>query len=162
MNLKEVAPTIDHQSFCDALETSFSKKWAGLPINKTVLRVADLKKNAKIMELYESSNDWQWRFGQTPDFSNSLEHKFDWALVDVQFDVEKGLIVQGKVFSDCLIPAFIDELNKELATGEITYDVKGVNELCDRVSGSLGGEDSMKPVVETYVPQFRDWLQKSI
>jgi lipoate-protein ligase A len=42
MNLKEVAPTIDHQSFCDALEGSFSKKWAGLPINKTVFKVDDL------------------------------------------------------------------------------------------------------------------------
>ena len=34
------------------------------------------------MEIYESSSDWDWRFGQTPDFSNELEHKFDWALVE--------------------------------------------------------------------------------
>ena len=47
------------------------------------------------MEIYEQSAEWDWRFGQTPQFSNSLEHKFAWALVDVQFDVEKGKIVKG-------------------------------------------------------------------
>ena len=86
------------------------------------------------MEIYESSNDWDWRFGQTPDFSNSLEHKFDWALLDVQFNVEKGKIVKGQVFSDCLIPVFIDALNDELAKGEINYDVEGMKALCSKVS----------------------------
>ena len=47
------------------------------------------------MKIYEESAKWDWRFGQTPDFSNSIEHKFDWALVDVQFNVEKGKIVKG-------------------------------------------------------------------
>jgi hypothetical protein len=35
------------------------------------------------MEIYNGYKDWQWRFGETPDFKNSLEHKFAWALVDV-------------------------------------------------------------------------------
>jgi len=60
------------------------------------------------MEIYESYSKWEWRFGETPEFKNSLEHKFAWALVDVQFNVDKGLITSGQVFSDCLVPAFID------------------------------------------------------
>ena len=95
------------------------------------------------MELYESSSQWDWRFGQTPDFSNSLEHKFAWALVDVQFNVEGGKIIKGKVYSDCLIPAFIDALNEELATGAITYDVNGIKSLCAKVSKRFEGEDAM-------------------
>jgi hypothetical protein len=47
------------------------------------------------MEIYNRANDWNWRFGITPNFSNSLERKFDWALVDFQFNVEKGVIVEG-------------------------------------------------------------------
>ena len=62
-----------------------------------------------------------------------MEHKFDWALVDVQFSVERGLITEGKVFSDCLIPSFIDALNAELAKGDISYDEAGVADLCERV-----------------------------
>ena len=37
--------------------------------------------------------------------------KFDWALLDFMFNVEKGKITGGRVFSDCLTPNFIDELN---------------------------------------------------
>ena len=60
------------------------------------------------MEIYENYSKWDWRFGETPEFNYSLEKKFAWALVDVQFNVEKGVITSGRVFSDCLVPAFID------------------------------------------------------
>ena len=53
--------------------------------------------------------------------------------MDVQFDVEKGKIVKGQVFSDCLVPVFIDSLNAELAKGETSYDVDGIKSLCAKV-----------------------------
>mmetsp|Transcript_4372 Transcript_4372/g.7389 ORF Transcript_4372/g.7389 Transcript_4372/m.7389 type:complete len:84 (+) Transcript_4372:827-1078(+) len=83
------------------------------------------------MKIYEGLADWNFRFGHTPDFENSLEKKFDWALVDLQFNVEKGLIVKGQCFSDCLVPPFIDALNEILATGKVRYDVEGIKSMCD-------------------------------
>lgn len=59
------------------------------------MSIEELEKVPKIMEIYNQSKNREWVFGETPSFSNSLEKKFDWALVDVQFDVEKGLIVKG-------------------------------------------------------------------
>ena len=106
------------------------------------------------MEIYEQSAKWSWRFGQTPDFTNSIEHKFDWALIDVQFNVEKGKIVTGQVFSDCLIPVFIDALNEELATGEISYDVAGIEDLCNRVRARFEGVASMEVITQTYIPDL--------
>lgn len=81
------------------------------------------------MEIYENSNKWEWRFGETPQFTHELEQKFDWALVDMHLDVKKGVITQAKVFSDCLMPIFIEELNEVLNTGEIKYDKDGINNL---------------------------------
>jgi lipoate-protein ligase A len=96
MNLQEISPDINHESFCDAVEDAFIRKWdSGAGINRRVLTIEELEKVPKIMEIYKQSEDWDWRFGGTPDFSNSLEKKFDWALVDIQFNVEKGLIVKG-------------------------------------------------------------------
>ena len=46
--------------------------------------------------------------------------------MDVEFNVEKGKITAGKVYSDCLIPQFIDELNDILTSGTITYDQSGI------------------------------------
>lgn len=68
----------------------------------------------------------------------------------------------GQVFSDCLIPAFIDALNEEIATGEITYDVDGIRKLCQKVQQRFVGEESMAPIVETYLPEFEAWLSSSI
>jgi hypothetical protein len=58
----------------------------------------------RLMKIYNECEDWKWRFGETPNFKNSIEHKFEWALLDFQFDVEAGIIVKGKCYSDCLVP----------------------------------------------------------
>jgi hypothetical protein len=47
------------------------------------------------MEIYNIGNEWQWRFGNSPNFQNSFEKKFPWAMVDIQFNVEKGVIIPG-------------------------------------------------------------------
>ncbi len=82
-----------------------------------MLRVSDLEKIDKLMEIYEGYKKWEWRFGETPQFTNSIEKKFDWALIDLEFNVEKGRITKGKVYSDCLVPNFIDEINVLLESG---------------------------------------------
>lgn len=83
MNLKEAIPSITHESFNRALEDAYCNKWQSTPVNKTLLKESDLRQVPKLMEIYDASAEWDWRFGQTPQFSNSLEHKFAWALVDV-------------------------------------------------------------------------------
>ena len=146
MNLKQAVPSITHESFCKVLEHAYMQKWDGIPVKKTLLRVEDLRQVPELMEIYSKSAEWDWRFGETPIFSNSLEHKFDWALVDVQFNVEKGKIVKGQIFSDCLVPVFIDALNEELATGDISYDINGIKTLCDRVRFRFEDESTMNVV----------------
>jgi hypothetical protein len=47
--------------------------------------------------------------------------------------VHKGKIAQGKVYSDCLLPQFIDELNEILGSGEINYDISGISDLGNRL-----------------------------
>jgi hypothetical protein len=53
-------------------------------------------------------------------------------MMDIHLDVQKGKIESGKVFSDCLVPEMIDELNgiindKELA---FKYDENGFKQIC--------------------------------
>lgn len=78
MNLQETSPGINHDSFCKALEEMFVRKYAheGVEVNSRVLTVEELEQIPKLMEIYKTYSDWSWRFGQTPDFKNSLEKKF--------------------------------------------------------------------------------------
>jgi lipoate-protein ligase A len=63
-----------------------------------------LEEIPEMMEIYKELADWNFRFGSTPDFENSLEKKFDWALIDLNFKVEEGIIKEGRCYSDCLVP----------------------------------------------------------
>ena len=62
---------------------AFAHKWIDLNPTATTLHVKTLKQIPELMEIYEGYSKWEWRFGKTPEFKNSLEHKFSWALVDV-------------------------------------------------------------------------------
>lgn len=98
MNLKEIVPDISHEKFCKAVEQEFIKKWSSssiLNVNRQTLSGADLLKIPELESIYEGYKQWKWRFGETPDFKYALEHKFTWALMDVEFNVERGVIVNG-------------------------------------------------------------------
>lgn len=163
VNLCEVTPTIDHASFCDAAASAFEAKYPGRSVNRRMLTVSELKQIPELMAIYERYDEWEWRFGESPSFSHSLEHKFDWALVDVHVDVDRGVITGGRVFSDCLVPPLIEALNEELSAGSgIAYDVPGVAELCARVRARLGDDESMRVARDEYIPQLQAWLSAAI
>ena len=72
LNLKEIAPDITHDNFCDALERAFTDKWQQNKekVKKTRLDVSEMKKIPKLMEIYDGYSKWEWRFGETPDFKH--------------------------------------------------------------------------------------------
>ena len=106
------------------------------------------------MKAFNEYSTWDWRFGKTPDFKNSLEKKFDWALVDFQFDVQNGVITEGKCFSDCLVPNYIDGVNEILGSGEVTYDVDGIKKMCSDLHVKFEGDDTLKG----YTEDLENWL----
>lgn len=79
------------------------------------------------MEIYEELSSWEWRFGRTPTFTHNIEHKFPWALMDINLEVKGGVIESGQVFSDSLIPEFIDLINEVLQNHQpkFSYDEEG-------------------------------------
>jgi lipoate-protein ligase A len=72
LNLKEIAPDITHENFCEALERAFIEKWQQNKegVKKTKLKISEMKKIPKLMEIYEGYSEWGWRFGETPDFKH--------------------------------------------------------------------------------------------
>lgn len=54
-----------------------------------------LVENKKVNDLYTGLISWDWLHGTTPKFSNSIETKFPWGLVDFNCDVENSKIVRA-------------------------------------------------------------------
>ncbi len=114
------------------LEKEFLKKY-GCTENyeKNYIENEGQNKNEIINNIYNHTNSWEWKFGETPEFTNSLQHKFDFGLLDLSVKVEKGVIVEAVFYSDTLYSEFIDILNNYLKSSGIryTYDLTGLSEL---------------------------------
>lgn len=79
------------------------------------------RENAIINQNYERLRSWDWLYGQCPEFKYSIDNKFEWGMTEVTYNVQDGLIKEGKIYSDCLYPDFIEIANEELNKG-VKYD----------------------------------------
>lgn len=48
------------------------------------------ERNPKVFDMYAKYSSWDWLFGECPEFSNSLFHKFEFGLIDLSLIIEKG------------------------------------------------------------------------
>jgi len=58
----------------------------------------DLKKINKLVE--EKYGTWEWNFGSSPDYKMKHEKKFPGGTVEVNLNVEKGIIKDVKIYGD--------------------------------------------------------------
>lgn len=116
-----------------------------------VLDHSKLQTVDKLRKLYEEYNDWDWRFGRTPSFEHNLETRFDWGIIDLYINSEKGRIASVKLYSDTLFPKMVEEVQKALL-GE-TYDTAGVQRAMSKAKAALAGTPA-----ETHIDALRDWL----
>jgi lipoate-protein ligase A len=136
MNLNEKFPHINKEMICGEIQKEFLKFYNAEDKYDTIeLENEKACRIEKINELFRYYNSWEWKFGECPEFTNSLAHKFDWGLIDLCLRVEKGIIVESVVFSDCLVTEFIDYLNSALLSlkSRFNYDVNGINNLFDEL-----------------------------
>ncbi|MCY3035467.1 MULTISPECIES: lipoate--protein ligase [Aerococcus] len=48
----------------------------------------------------ERMGNWNWNYGQSPDFDIQGSHKFPFGFVDLRLNVSKGVISQAKIYGD--------------------------------------------------------------
>lgn len=113
MNVIELAPNLNHELICDALEKEFLNQHQSIA-EKIVLSVENLEKIPSLMNYYDKLRAWDWLYGQTLEFTHQIEERFDWGSVDIRLLVKNGVIEDVKIYSDSLFPDLIDEVTAEL------------------------------------------------
>lgn len=101
--------------------------------------------------------DWNWRFGKTPSFTHSLETRFDWGIVDMRFNCERGAISGVEIFSDSLNPEMIETLKNSLVNAP--YDAAGISRAIARAARTPGLADTE---AEKQLMEVQAWLLKAI
>jgi len=152
VNLQTLNPNITHESICNAFIEEFFRTYNSECKIETFIEDELLKIN-DINDNYNHLKDWNWRYGETPDFQHNLEHRFDWGIMDIHMNSKEGLITECKIYSDCLDVQLVDSVSESLIG--MTYDKNGISAAC------IKAKDRLKDYDE-YINELHAWLITAI
>lgn len=151
-NLSTLNQTINHHSLSEAIIQEFFTEY-GVRTEIEKLNDLQLKSIPELDRYYQELKDWNWRFGETPHFSQRMDEKFSWGYVDVHLNAEKGIISDLKIFSDSLHPEMIEQLTLNLKNCD--YSVIGIDKAIAQTKNDL-------PMIAEYLDDFSTWFKQQI
>jgi len=86
-NLNNVNPNLTHEMLCEAIIHEFKEHFPGYEPRMHSLNIQDMENNPTIKKIYTELTSWEWLFQKTPQFTNNLETRFDWGIIDIFFKV---------------------------------------------------------------------------
>lgn len=107
-NLKDLCPTLTIETLKQELKIAFSQVY-GFEATAVTLSEED---KAVVETSAKELADWQWCYGPKLPFGASCDARFDWGCIEVQLQVESGMIKSCQVFSDAMdwaLPASVQK-----------------------------------------------------
>lgn len=109
-NLKDWDPDVNVDKVKVALAEAFKEFYADCTVDERVVDLTDSRIVAEAERI--SSKDWIW--GKNPKAKCSIEKRFDWGTVTLNFDIEGDRAVNLNVFTDALDTSKAEELKARL------------------------------------------------
>lgn len=106
VNLKELNPDLTIDVLKKALVRAFSQVY-GLEVSPLP---PDLPSRERVLALAERNRGWDWIFGPKLPFSLECEDRFPWGSVQVQLNIDGGIIRSAHVFTDAMDWSLAPEL----------------------------------------------------
>jgi lipoate-protein ligase A len=151
-NLQEINPKINHEDLCQKIiREFFNYHQTSAPIE--ILDHEYLKTIPALNEHFLKMSDWNWRFGEAPQFNHQMSERFNWGLVEVHLDVHKAVVEKAQIFSDSLHPEMIEQLMDSLK--KISYTKEAFQTAIRKVANEL-------PMIKEYLAEFEQWIVKEI
>eukprot|EP01095_Lingulamoeba_sp_RSL-Kostka_P000733 TRINITY_DN11016_c0_g1_i1.p1 TRINITY_DN11016_c0_g1~~TRINITY_DN11016_c0_g1_i1.p1 ORF type:complete len:386 (+),score=121.44 TRINITY_DN11016_c0_g1_i1:134-1291(+) len=132
----------------------------GSSIKVEILDETKLKEHPKLKEKYNKLTNWDWRFGETPEFQHNLEERFSWGLMDVHFNSKDGMITDCQIFSDNLFPQMITDIKQVLKN--IPYDQVSIKETLENLATKKKNYHGINDPQAQHILEFSEWLQNNI
>lgn len=108
INLKELNPQITVERLKAALKDAFQEVYA---LSMQTLQELD---QTRIEELTRHNGSWDWNYGQKLPFTVECEERFNWGTVQLQLQVEGGVIQEARIYSDSMDWTLIPQWEKAL------------------------------------------------
>jgi lipoate-protein ligase A len=155
-NIRALNPDTTFEQVNEAIADEFVDFYGGSAEIEEI-NPMKLQNNPELSRYYAQLSDWKWRYGKTPEFQHFNRTRFDWGQFDVHIESKQGMIDKVKLFSDCLNPGIVEELERNLL-GQ-PYTSQGILAACNRAGETLSATD---PQIGKQVAQFRDWLTSEL
>lgn len=128
MNLSQIDTKITIFAVKESIKNSFAEIYnQGQPLKE--IQIND-SSNKKLKKLYDKYASWDWRFGKSPDFDISIDHRFNWGEVELKLKLSSGIIEEAVIYSDAMYADLIEELSASLLNKsfELSTIVENVEE----------------------------------
>ncbi|MGD9677054.1 MAG: lipoate--protein ligase [Vulcanibacillus sp.] len=131
INLKEASQLINIEDLKKNLKNHFAINYG----NYEHITYDELDSH-EITELYNKYASWDWRFGDSPKFAVSITRRFELGELNINLNLDKGIIRDVKIYSDAmdpnigenikgfLIDVSLNEVSSKLEKKEIDNEVK--------------------------------------
>ncbi len=110
-NLTEYVPELTIDRMRSELVESFKEVYEYAPVE---LKISELQQD-EIRKLEEKFASWEWNLGKKMEFNYSIDRRFVWGNIDMEFIVDAGRIVRCKAYSDALETDYCDKLSDALS-----------------------------------------------
>lgn len=97
-NLAERVPTLTVPQLEQALLQAFQSVY-GLPVQ---ILSPDALDSTAVDSLYRRNQSWEWIYGRPLPFTFACEGQFDWGGIQLQLQVEGGIVQGARVYSDAM------------------------------------------------------------
>ncbi|CAD7936235.1 unnamed protein product [Amoebophrya sp. A120] len=170
INLKEINPALTLEELMANFEAVFLEEYNHSPTEPETLTPDSsmLAADPVFADVQKRMSDWDFRFGQTPQFSHTMGphrlHKSEdadavWGMFECHLEVDNGVIQDGVVFSDCLLPDAVTKVNAILKncktqTGKINYVAEELKKALVEEGNNAGYVGDEKKLVS----DFADWV----
>ncbi|MBD3167805.1 lipoate--protein ligase [bacterium] len=145
VNLAGLNPKITLQGTIDALHEALEEEYAG---PGEVMEEAQFSE--EIDRYYPRYADWDWRYGETPDFDIDYSTRFVWGTIEIGFTLKDAKVKQVRVYSDTLESLLIDRIEASL---------EGVPFKRDELFRALDDTPESDEQVQI-VNDIKDWLDE--
>ncbi len=110
-NLTEYVPELTIERIRSELVEAFGEVYEHTPVE---LEISELQWD-EIRKLEEKFASWEWNLGKKMEFNYSIDRRFAWGNIDIEFVVDAGRIISCKVYSDALETDYCDKLSAALS-----------------------------------------------
>lgn len=147
INLADLNPTLTTTSVRPALVYAFAEI-TGLPVEPFEL---DLSKQTGLAELTAKYASWEWLYGSPFPFEVEFAKRFPWGEVQIQCQINDGIVKEVRVYSDAMVVPFATRLQTLLQGTR--YQKDELQESCRKL---LGEEEMTLDMIQDLCSLFSE------